>query len=114
MRAVQGTPNQRCVNRPPPGVDRLQGGVLHGPLMLSAKQITDGRNVAFVLKGGREGGKKEGREERRRSFTSGRKRGPPINIYLMHSYSRASGSLSPAAAFVLAGSSLFPWPCTLT
>ena len=63
---MQGAPNQRCVNRPPPGVDRLQGGVLHGPLGLSAEQITDGRNVAFVLKkegeweeereGGREGG----------------------------------------------------------
>ena len=44
-------------------MDRLQGGVLHGPLGLSAEQITDGRNVAFVLKkkkrgrvGGREGG----------------------------------------------------------
>ncbi|KAE8280078.1 hypothetical protein D5F01_LYC22215 [Larimichthys crocea] len=49
-RAVRGAPNQRCVNRPPPGVDRLQGGVLHGPLGLSAEQITDGRNVAFVLK----------------------------------------------------------------
>lgn len=39
-------------------MDRLQGGVLHGPLGLSAEQITDGRNVAFVLKkreGGREG-----------------------------------------------------------
>lgn len=71
-RAVQGTPNQHCVNRPPPGVDRLLGGVLHGPLGLSAEQITDGRNVAFVLK------KKESRREggkRRRSSTSGRKRG---------------------------------------
>lgn len=71
-RAVQGTPNQHCVNRPPPGVDRLLGGVLHGPLRLSAEQITDGRNVAFVLK------KKESRREggkRRRSSTSGRKRG---------------------------------------
>lgn len=47
---MQGTPNQHCVNRPPPGVDRLQGGVLHGPVGLSASQITDGRNVAFVLK----------------------------------------------------------------
>lgn len=28
----------------------MQGGVLHGPLGLSAEQITDGRNVAFVLK----------------------------------------------------------------
>lgn len=73
MRAVQGAPNQRCVNRPPPGVDRLQGGVLHGPLRLSAEQITDGRNVAFVLK------KRESRRRRRegggRSSTSGRKRG---------------------------------------
>lgn len=25
-RAVRGTPNQHCVNRPPPGVDRLLGG----------------------------------------------------------------------------------------
>lgn len=70
-RAVQGAPNQHCVNRPPPGVDRLQGGVLHGPLGLSAEQITDGRNVAFVLK------KRERRREvgKRRSSTSGRKRG---------------------------------------
>lgn len=71
-RAVQGTPNQHCVNRPPPGVDRLLGGVLHGPLGLSAEQITDGRNVAFVLE------KKESRREggkRRRSSPSGRKRG---------------------------------------
>lgn len=70
-RAVRGTPNQHCVNRPPPGVDRLLGGVLHGPVGLSAEQITDGRNVAFVLKkeSRREGGK------RRRSSTSGRKRG---------------------------------------
>lgn len=36
------------------------------------------------------------------------KAGPPINIYLMHTYSRASWSLSPAAAFLLAGSSLLP------
>lgn len=33
------------------------GGVLHGPLRLSAEQITDGRNVAFVLKRGRAGGR---------------------------------------------------------
>lgn len=26
------------------------GGVLHGPVGLSAEQITDGRNVLFVLK----------------------------------------------------------------
>lgn len=58
---MQGAPNQRYVNRPPPGVDRLQGGVLHGPLGLSAEQITDGRNVAFVLKK-RESGRKRGRE----------------------------------------------------
>lgn len=61
-RAAQGSPNQRCVNRPPPRVDRLQGGVLHGPVGLSAEQITDGRNVAFVLKKrerGREGVKGE-------------------------------------------------------
>lgn len=74
-RAVRGAPNQRCVNRPPPGVDRLQGGVLHGPLGLSAEQITDGRNVAFVLKKKkRESGRKGGRG-RGRSSTSGRKRG---------------------------------------
>ena len=61
-RAVQGAPNQCCVNRPPPGVDRLQGrGVLHGPLRLSAKQITDGRNVAFVVKE-RERWRKKGKE----------------------------------------------------
>lgn len=58
---MQGAPNQHCVNRPPPGVDRLQGGVLHGPLGLSAEQITDGRNVAFVLKK-RESWMKRGRE----------------------------------------------------
>lgn len=109
-RAVRGTPNQHCVNRPPPGVDRLLGGVLHGPLGLSAEQITDGRNVAFVLK--KESRGKGGK--RRRSSTSGRKRGPPINIYLMHSYSRASHSLSPAAAFLLASGSPFPWLCVLT
>lgn len=57
----------------------------------------------LFFKTGTEGGRKRRREERRRSSTSGRKRGPPINIHLMHSYSRASGSLSPAAAFVLAG-----------
>lgn len=73
-RAVRGAPNQRCVNRPPPGVDRLQGGVLHGPLGLSAEQITDGRNVAFVLKK-RVSGRKRRREGRGRSSTSGRKRG---------------------------------------
>lgn len=66
----------------------------------------------FLQKRGREGGRKRGREERRRSSTSGRKRGPPINIHLMHSYSRASGSLRPAAAFVLAGSSPRRRPCT--
>lgn len=102
-RAVQGTPNQCCVNRPPPRVDRLHGGVLHGPLGLSAEQITDGRNVAFVLKkreNRREGGRKE--EE----FNWWLKAGPPINIYLIHSYSWASCSLSPAAAFLLAHSSL--------
>lgn len=59
-RAVRGTPNQRCVNRHPPGVDSLQGGVLHGPLGLSAEQITDGRNVAFVLKKRESRRKKEG------------------------------------------------------
>lgn len=37
------------------------GGVLHGPLGLSAEQITDGRNVAFVLKKRvRAGGREEG------------------------------------------------------
>lgn len=50
-RAVQGAPNQRCVNRPPVQEwTGCKGGVLHGPLGLSAEQITDGRNVAFVLK----------------------------------------------------------------
>lgn len=74
IRAVQGTPNQCCVNRPPPRVDRLQGGVLHGPLGLSAEQITDGRNVAFVLK------KRESRREggRRRSSTGGWKPGDQL------------------------------------
>lgn len=52
-------------------MDRLQrrgsggvvGGVLHGPLRLSAKQITDGRNVAFVVKEkGSEGEEEKGSE----------------------------------------------------
>lgn len=45
---ARAAPNQRCVNRPPPGVDRLQrdgrgrrgggeGRVLHGPVGLSAE-----------------------------------------------------------------------------
>jgi len=45
----------------------LQGVVLHGPLGLSAEQITDGRNVAFVLKK-RESGKKRGRERKGEEF----------------------------------------------
>ena len=53
---------------------QVAGGVLHGPLGLLAEQITDGRNVAFVLKK-RESGRKRRREERGRSSTSGRKRG---------------------------------------
>lgn len=32
------------------GGERGGGGVLHGPVGLSAEQITDGRNVLFVLK----------------------------------------------------------------
>lgn len=42
---------------------QVAGGVvvLHGPLRLSAEQITDGRNVAFVLKK-RERGRKKRRE----------------------------------------------------
>lgn len=45
----------------------MQGVVLHGPLGLSAEQITDGRNVAFVLKK-RESGKKRGRERKGEEF----------------------------------------------
>lgn len=63
-----------CKQASCPGVDRLQGGVLHGPLGLSAEQITDGRNVGFVLKK-RESGSKRGRERRGRSSAGGRKRG---------------------------------------
>lgn len=70
------------------------GGVLHGPLGLSAEQITDGRNVAFVLKK-RENRVREAR--RRRSSANGKKRGPPINIYLRHSYCRASGCSEPCS-----------------
>lgn len=46
----------------------MQGGVLHGPLGLSAEQITDGRNVAFVLKKKKEGEWEEGREGKGEEF----------------------------------------------
>lgn len=56
----------------------------------------------------------EREQEEEEEFNEWQKAGPPINIYLMHSYSQASCSLSPAAAFLLASSSPLPWLCVLT
>lgn len=87
-----------CKQASCPGVDRLQGGVLHGPLGLSAEQITDNWQECGICS------QKEGERQQEREGAKGeefswwQKAGPPINIYLMHSYSRASGPCSCISA----------------